>query len=65
MKKGGRLKIVISPGKLSVSAGQTDHVTDIARVHRVFWLERIERVWRDLVDFEGLTWGGPLPTGRF
>ncbi len=28
--------------------------------HRVFGLERIERERRDLVDFEGLTWGGPL-----
>jgi hypothetical protein len=29
--------------------------------HRVFGLERIGRVWRDLVDLEGLSWGGPLP----
>ena len=28
--------------------------------HRVFVLERIERERRDLVDFEGLAWGGPL-----
>ena len=27
----------------------------------VFGLERIGRVWRDLVDLEGLAWGGPLP----
>ena len=27
----------------------------------VFGLERIERELRDLVDFEGLAWGGPLP----
>ena len=27
----------------------------------VFVLERIERECRDLVDWEGLTWGGPLP----
>ncbi len=27
----------------------------------VFGLERIERERRDLVDFEGLAWGGPLP----
>ena len=26
----------------------------------VFWLERIERDW-DLVDLEGVAWGGPLP----
>ena len=26
----------------------------------VFWLERIERVWRDLVDLEGVSWGGVL-----
>jgi hypothetical protein len=29
--------------------------------HRVFVLERIEREYRDLVDWEGLAWGGPLP----
>ena len=27
----------------------------------VFGLERIGRVWRDLVDLEGVAWGGPLP----
>ena len=32
---------------------------------RVFGLERIERERRDLLDFEGLTWGGVLPSGGF
>ncbi len=27
----------------------------------VFGLDKIERERRDLVDFEGLAWGGPLP----
>ena len=30
----------------------------------VFGLERIERERRDLVDWEGLAWGGPLPSWR-
>ena len=33
----------------------------VAERHRVFGLERSERERRDLVDFEGLVWGGPLP----
>ncbi len=32
---------------------------------RVFGLERIERERRGLVDFEGLVWGGVLPSGGF
>ena len=35
------------------------------QTHRVFGLERIERERRDLVDFEGLAWGGVLPSGGF
>ena len=33
-----------------------------AVAHRVFVLERIERFCRDLVDWKGLAWGGPLPS---
>ena len=36
----------------------------VSETHRVFVLERIERFCRDLVDWKGLAWGGPLPSWR-
>ena len=49
--------------QLTVSALWAPHTikADFMR-HRVFGLERIERERRDLVDFEGLAWGGVLPS---
>jgi hypothetical protein len=37
-------------------------VMEPIEAHRVFVLERIERVCCDLVDLEGVAWGGVLPS---
>ena len=55
----------ILPFSSNLRSALTEISKGFSKTLRVFGLERIERERRDLVDFEGLAWGGVLPSGGF